>query len=73
MQVNNEAIYNAGYAGLDKQDWGYITKSRKTGNYYLIVFNVPVNKALRLKLLPGMGIKNSMTCKITVSLLTLKK
>ena len=57
MQVNNEAIYNAGYAGLDKQDWGYITKSRKTGNYYLIVFNVPVNKALRLKLLPGMGIK----------------
>jgi len=57
MQENNEAIYNAGYAGLDKQDWGYITKSRKTGNHYLIVFNVPVSKALRLKLLHGMGIK----------------
>lgn len=56
MKINREAIYDCDYAGLEKQDWGYITKSNKTGKYYLIVFNTPVSGSLRLKLLPGMGI-----------------
>ncbi|MCL4637784.1 alpha-L-fucosidase [Olivibacter jilunii] len=56
MKVNHEAIYDCGYAGLEKQDWGYITKHRKTGKYYLIVFNIPVSGALRIKLAPGSDI-----------------
>lgn len=56
MKTNQEAIYDCDYAGFAKQDWGYITKNNKTGKYYLIVFNIPVNGLLRLKLLPGMSI-----------------
>ncbi|MCH5598299.1 alpha-L-fucosidase [Niabella ginsengisoli] len=57
MKINHEAIYDCDYAGLEKQDWGYITRNNKTGKYYLIIFNPPVSGAVRLKLLPGMGIK----------------
>jgi len=56
MKVNKEAIYDCGYTGLEKQDWGYTTKNRKTGKYYMLVFNVPVSGALKIKLGPGMGI-----------------
>ncbi|QNL50619.1 alpha-L-fucosidase [Olivibacter sp. SDN3] len=56
MKVNHEAIYDCEYAGLEKQDWGYITKSRKTGKYYLVVFNVPISGALKIKIAPGTGI-----------------
>lgn len=56
MRINHEAIYDCGYAGLEKQDWGYVTKNRKTGKYYLIVFNVPVSGTLRIKLTPGMSV-----------------
>lgn len=51
MQVNHEAIYGAGYAGWEKQDWGYYTKNRKDAKIYMIVFNVPINGAL--KVVPG--------------------
>lgn len=56
MKVNHEAIYDCAYAGLEKQDWGYITKSRKTGKYYMIVFNVPVSGALKIKIAPDAGV-----------------
>lgn len=56
IKVNHEAIYDCGYADLEKQDWGYITKNRKTGKYYLVVFNVPISGALKIKLASGMGI-----------------
>ncbi|GAA4802175.1 alpha-L-fucosidase [Olivibacter ginsenosidimutans] len=56
MQINHEAIYDCGYAGLEKQDWGYITQNRKTGKYYLIVFNVPVSGTLKIKNASGKGI-----------------
>ncbi|SEA16968.1 alpha-L-fucosidase [Arachidicoccus rhizosphaerae] len=48
MKVNHEAIYNAGYLNWTKQDWGYYTRSRKDGKIYMIVFNVPINGALKV-------------------------
>ena len=60
MKVNSEAIYNCGYAGFDKQDWGYFTKSRDdTDKTYMIVFNVPVSGALRVKVPAGKTIKKA--------------
>ncbi|SEN05371.1 alpha-L-fucosidase [bacterium A37T11] len=56
MAVNHEAIYDCGYAGLQKQDWGYFTKSGKTGKMYLIVFNIPVSGQLKVKLPSGQSI-----------------
>nr|WP_121270347.1 alpha-L-fucosidase [Pedobacter schmidteae] len=50
MKINNEAIYNCEYAGLEKQDWGYLTKKTGSNKLYMIVFNVPVSGAYRLKL-----------------------
>lgn len=50
MAVNREAIYDCGYAGLKKQDWGYFTKNRKTGQIYMVVCNIPVSGALRVQL-----------------------
>lgn len=46
MNVNKEAIYETGYAGLEKQGWGYYTSKRdKT---YMIVFNRPINDKLKV-------------------------
>lgn len=56
MRINHEAIYDCGYAGLEKQDWGYMTKSKKTGKYYMVIFNVPVSRAIKIKMTPGMEI-----------------
>ena len=50
MHLNGEAIYNCGYAGFDKQDWGYFTKSRTSDKIYMVVCNVPVSGALLVKL-----------------------
>jgi len=58
MQENSQAIYNCGYAGYDKQDWGYYTQKRDDANKtYLIVCNVPVSEAIRIKLPAGKMIK----------------
>ncbi len=58
MSVNKKAIYNCGYAGFDKQDWGYITKSREYADKnYMLIFNVPVSGALRIKIPAGKMIK----------------
>lgn len=50
MKVNSDAVYGGGYAGLERQDWGYYTKSSVTGKVYMVVFNVPINYSLLLKL-----------------------
>ncbi|NQX55831.1 alpha-L-fucosidase [Pedobacter panaciterrae] len=50
MKVNNEAIYNCGYSGLEKQDWGYSTKKTGIDKIYMVVFNIPVSGAYRVKL-----------------------
>jgi alpha-L-fucosidase len=50
MKINSEAIYQCEYAGLEKQDWGYYTKKTGGNKVYMIVFNVPVSGALRVKL-----------------------
>ncbi|WP_087149059.1 alpha-L-fucosidase [Pedobacter lusitanus] len=50
MAVNQEAIYGCEYAGLEPQNWGYFTKKTGTDKIYMLVFNVPVSGALRVKL-----------------------
>lgn len=50
MHINGDAIYNTTYAGFDKQDWGYFTRKTGTNKVYMVVFNVPVSGALRVKL-----------------------
>jgi len=50
MKLNGVAIYNCGYAGLEKQDWGYFTKNTTTKKIYMVVFNQPLSHKLRLKL-----------------------
>ena len=53
IKVNHSAIYNVHYAGWKKQDWGYYTQSGDDSKIYMIVFNVPVSKELRI--LPKRG------------------
>ncbi|WP_200976041.1 alpha-L-fucosidase [Echinicola sp. 20G] len=50
MNVNHEAIYGCGYLDWKKQDWGYYTKNRETGKIYMVVFNMPLNGALKVKI-----------------------
>ncbi|MBV7530953.1 alpha-L-fucosidase [Chitinophaga sp. sic0106] len=50
MKVNGSAVYGTGYAGLEKQDWGYYTRKAGTDTVYMVVCNVPVNGNLRVKL-----------------------
>ncbi len=59
MKVNGEAVYHCGYAGLERQDWGYFTKNEQTGKVYMVVFNVPVSLSLNLKLPRGMVITSA--------------
>lgn len=53
MTLNGEAIYACGYAGLQKQDWGYFTRNDQTGKVYMHVFNNPVSGKYRVKLPKG--------------------
>lgn len=53
MSVNHPAIYDARHCGWKKQDWGYYTQSDTGSKVYMIVFNVPVSKELRV--LPQRG------------------
>lgn len=56
MKINNEAIYNCQYAGLEKQDWGYFTQKTGSNKLFMVVFNNPVSGAYRVKLPVKMGI-----------------
>ncbi len=49
MEINGDAIYECGYAGWEKQDWGYFTKKAGKDSVYMIVFNIPVTGKLRVK------------------------
>ncbi|NIG56745.1 alpha-L-fucosidase [Chitinophaga sp. Cy-1792] len=61
MKVNGEAIYGAGYAGFEKQDWGYFTRKTGTDTVYMVVCNVPVSGKLRVKLPAGKVIGSAYT------------
>lgn len=52
MKVNGSAIYEGGYAGFDKQDWGYYIRKSGTDSVFMVVCNVPVSGNLRVKLPP---------------------
>lgn len=56
MKINGSAIYNSSYIKLEKQDWGYFTKSANENKINMIVFNMPLNGALRVKLNEQKGI-----------------
>jgi len=56
MKENSEAIYDCGYAGLPKQDWGYFTKKDSANKIYMIVCNVPVSDGLRVDAPKGLTI-----------------
>lgn len=47
MKQNGECIYGCDYAGMEKQDWGYYT--RKGNNIYMVVFNLPFSRRLKVK------------------------
>lgn len=49
MKLNGKAIYDCGYAGWEKQDWGYYTKQQNGNKIYMIVFNVPLSRKLKVK------------------------
>lgn len=51
MDKYGECIYGCDYAGLSKQDWGYYT--RKQDQVYMVVFNPPYSKQLRVQLPKG--------------------
>lgn len=50
MKINGAAVYGGGYAGFDKQDWGYYIRKNGTDSVYMVVCNVPVSGNLRVKL-----------------------
>ncbi|HVI45014.1 MAG TPA: alpha-L-fucosidase, partial [Chitinophaga sp.] len=56
MKDNGEAVYGCGYAGLEKQDWGYYTRKADTDTIYMVVCNVPVSGNLRVKIPPRQSI-----------------
>lgn len=49
MKINSTAIYNCDYAGWEKEDWGYYTKKTGDNKVYMLVFNVPVSKSIKIK------------------------
>ncbi|MFD2036601.1 alpha-L-fucosidase [Belliella marina] len=57
MESNAEAVYDCGYLDWEKQDWGYYTRNRKTGNVNLVVFNYPASGKLRVKVPKGIKIQ----------------
>lgn len=53
MKVYGESVYGTGYAGIEKQGWGYYT--RKGDKTYMLVFNRPINNKLKVVLPHGMA------------------
>lgn len=59
MKPNSEAIYNCGYAGLKKQDWGYFTQSPDPSKVNMVVFSQPISGKYRVTLPKGKTIKKA--------------
>ncbi len=59
MQQNGEVIYDCDYAGWEKQDWGYFTRPRNGSAVNMIVFNIPVNGLLKVKVPAGTKISKA--------------
>lgn len=57
MKKNGEAIYGCDHTSLQKQDWGYYTFNPQSGYYYLVVVNIPVYQALKVKLPHEYGVE----------------
>lgn len=49
MQQHGNVIWNCGYAGWEKQDWGYFTRQEGSAVVNMIVFNQPVSGLLKVK------------------------
>lgn len=61
MQANGQVIYNSGYAGWEKQDWGYYTLPSKPNTVNMVVFNLPVSGLLKIKTPRGVKITGAVT------------
>ncbi|WP_341835801.1 alpha-L-fucosidase [Chitinophaga pollutisoli] len=49
MEKNGPVIWDCGYAGWEKQDWGYFTRKNGSAHVNMIVFNKPVSGLLKVK------------------------
>lgn len=61
LQANGNVIYQSGYAGWEKQDWGYYTRPSQPNTVNMIVFNLPVSSLLKIKVPAGVKISNAVT------------
>ncbi|NSL87326.1 alpha-L-fucosidase [Chitinophaga sp. Mgbs1] len=59
MKTNGAAIYGGGYAGLEKQDWGYYIRKGNTDTVYMVVCNIPVSGYLRVKIPPQQSLQSA--------------
>ena len=50
IHTYGDAIFGCGYAGFERQDWGYYTARKNSNTINMVVFNVPTSKLLRIKL-----------------------
>lgn len=50
IHTYGNAIFDCGYAGFERQDWGYYTACRNGNTVNMVVFNVPVSRMLRIRL-----------------------
>jgi alpha-L-fucosidase len=73
MQQNGDAIYNCGYAGWEKQDWGYYTINADGSKVYMIVCNIPVTGKLKVKPAQKMMIEKAYFNHIPQQLLPMEK
>ena len=56
MEKYGDVIYGCGYAGLERQDWGYYTAKEESNLVNMIVFNAPLNGLLRVKVNKGLKV-----------------
>ncbi len=59
MAKNGEVIWDCGYAGWEKQDWGYFTRKNGSSSVNMIVFNQPVSGLLKVKVTGGVKIRSA--------------
>jgi alpha-L-fucosidase len=53
MDINHEAVYGTTYVNLPKPDYGYFTK--KDDKLFLTVFNLPLNRLIRIAIPKNFG------------------
>ena len=60
MRVNGEAIYACENAPFAPRKWGYYTRSRLTGDAYMIVTNPPLSGVLKIAIPAGLTVERAL-------------